>query len=114
MILHGKNGPFSFKAKLTRRGAAYTGQAATHFGCGSPGSSIPYPVTLKIKIHPTKAIGENVAWAATSVSRITTHPNEPSAAHTVNNKPGLRVDDYRALIEHVFQAHIRNGGRSRH
>jgi hypothetical protein len=66
VMLHGKNGPFSFKAKLTRRGAAYTGQAATHFGCGSPGSSIPYPVTLKIKIHATKAIGENVAWAATS------------------------------------------------
>jgi Fibronectin type III domain len=66
VILHGKNGPFSFKTKLTRRGAAYTGQAVTHFGCGSPGSSIPYPVTLKIKIHATKAVGENVAWAATS------------------------------------------------
>jgi hypothetical protein len=66
VALHGKNGPFSFKAKLIRNGAAYTGQAVTHFGCGSAGSSIPYPVTLKIKIHATKAIGQNVAWAATS------------------------------------------------
>jgi hypothetical protein len=67
-MLHGKNGPFSFKAKLTRKGAAYTGLAVTHFGCGSPGSSIPYPVTLKIKIHATKAIGQNVVWAATSLA----------------------------------------------
>jgi hypothetical protein len=68
VVLHGKNGPFSFKAKLIRNGAAYTGQAVTHFGCGSPGSSIPYPVTLKIKIHATKATGQNVAWAATSLA----------------------------------------------
>ena len=66
VVLHGKNGPFAFKTKLTRSGAAYTGRAVTRFGCGSPGNSIPYPVTLKIKIHPTKAIGQNVAWAATS------------------------------------------------
>jgi len=66
VALHGKNGPFSFRAKLIRNGAAYTGQAVTHFGCGSAGSSIPYPVTLNIKIHATKATGQNVAWAATS------------------------------------------------
>jgi Fibronectin type III domain len=66
VILHGKNGPFSFKGKLTHRGAAYTGQTVTHFGCGSPASSIPYPVMLTIKIHATKAIAENQVWAATS------------------------------------------------
>jgi hypothetical protein len=66
VVLHGKNGPFPFTAKLTRKGAAYSGRAVTHFGCGSRGNSIPYPVTLKIRIHPTKATGENVAWAATS------------------------------------------------
>ena len=65
-MLHGKNGPFTFKTKLTRTGTAYTGRAVTHFGCGTRANSIPYPVTLKIKIHPTKATGENVAWAATS------------------------------------------------
>jgi Fibronectin type III domain len=68
VMLHGKNGPFSFTAKLARVGAAYTGQAVTHFGCGSAASSIPYPVTLTIKIHPTKAIGENQVWAATSLA----------------------------------------------
>jgi hypothetical protein len=66
VMLHAKNGPASFTAKLTRSGAVYTGRAVTHFGCGSPGNSIPYPVTLRIRIHPTKATGENVAWAATS------------------------------------------------
>jgi hypothetical protein len=66
VILHGKDGPFSFKGKLTRRGAAYTGRAVTHFRCGPAGNSIPRPVTLKIRIHPTKATGENVAWVATS------------------------------------------------
>jgi hypothetical protein len=66
VVLHGKNGPFAFKVKLTHRGPAYAGQAVTHFGCGSRASSIPYPVTLTIKIHATKAIGENQEWAATS------------------------------------------------
>ena len=66
VMLHGKDGPFSFKGKLTRKGAAYTGRAVTHFRCGSAGNSIPYPVTLEIRIHPTKATGENVAWVATS------------------------------------------------
>ncbi len=66
VMLHGKNGPFPFQVKLARRGTGYAGQAMTHFGCGSPGSSIPYPVTLTIKIHATKATGENQAWAATS------------------------------------------------
>jgi len=66
VTLHGKDGPVSFRAKLTRMGAAYTGRAVTHFRCGPAGNTIPYPVTLKIRIHPTKATGENVAWAATS------------------------------------------------
>ena len=66
VTLHGKDGRFSFKGKLTRRGAVYTGRAVTHFRCGPAGNTIPYPVTLKIRIHPTKAIGENVAWVATS------------------------------------------------
>jgi len=68
VILHGKNGPFSFKGKLAHRGAVYTGQAVTHFGCGSSASYTPYPVTLTIKIHTTKAIGENQEWAATSLA----------------------------------------------
>ena len=38
----------------------------THFECGPPGSLIPYPVTLKIRIHATDALGENQEWAATS------------------------------------------------
>jgi Fibronectin type III domain len=46
VVLHGKNGSFSFRVKLTRRGLAYAGQAITHFGCGSRANSIPYPVTL--------------------------------------------------------------------
>lgn len=66
VILHGKNGSFSFNVKLTRAGAAYRGQAVTHFGCGTRASSIPYPVTLKIQMHATKAIGEHQVWAATS------------------------------------------------
>jgi len=66
VALHGKNGPFSFKVKLTRRGPVYAGHAVTHFGCGSRASSIPYPVTLTIKMHATRAIGENQVWAATS------------------------------------------------
>ncbi|HEY1321445.1 MAG TPA: fibronectin type III domain-containing protein [Streptosporangiaceae bacterium] len=66
VTLHGKDGQASFKGKLTRRGATYTGRAVAHFSCGSKGNSIPYPVTLKIRIHPTKATGENVAWVATS------------------------------------------------
>ena len=66
VILDGKNGGFSFKAKLTSGGAAYSGRAITHFGCGRPASSIPYPVTLTIKIHATNAVGENQVWAATS------------------------------------------------
>jgi len=68
VILHGKNGPFSFKAKLTHRHAAYTGQTVTDFGCGSPASSIPYPVTLTIKTHATKAVAQNQVWAATSLA----------------------------------------------
>jgi hypothetical protein len=66
VILHGKNGPFSFKMKLTRGSTAYRGKAETHFGCGTRANSIPYPVTLTVKIHPTKATGELQAWAATS------------------------------------------------
>ena len=66
LILHGKNGPSSFKGKLTLAGAAYTGRAVTHFRCGPRANWVPYPVTLKFRIHPTKATGKNRVWAATS------------------------------------------------
>jgi len=67
VILHGKNGRFPFTVRLTRMGAAYTGHTVTQFGgCGTRASSIPDPVTLRIQIHPTKAVGKNQAWAATS------------------------------------------------
>ena len=66
VTLHGKDGPFSFRAKLTRSGAVYTGRAVTNFRCGPAHNSIPNPATLKIRIHPTKATGEKTAWAATS------------------------------------------------
>jgi hypothetical protein len=69
VILHGKNGGYSFEVKLTRGGAAYTGRAVTHFGPrGTGSSSVPDPVTLKIQIHATRAIGENQEWAATSLA----------------------------------------------
>jgi hypothetical protein len=52
--------------KLTRADPVYRGQTATHFGRGTRASSIPYPVALTVQIHPTKAIGEDQAWAATA------------------------------------------------
>jgi Fibronectin type III domain len=67
VILHGKNGRFPFTVKLARAGAAYTGHTVTQFGgCGTRANSIPDPVTLRIQVHPTKAIGKNQEWAATS------------------------------------------------
>ncbi len=69
VILHGKNGRFPFTVKLTRVGAAYTGHTVTQFGgCGTRANSIPDPVTLRIQIHPTKAVGKNQVWAATSIA----------------------------------------------
>lgn len=67
VLLHGKNGRFPFTVKLTRVGAGYKGHGVTHFGgCGTRANSIPDPVTLRVQIHATKAIGESQTWAATS------------------------------------------------
>jgi hypothetical protein len=67
LLLHGKNGRFPFTVKLTRVGAVYKGHGVTNFGgCGTRANSIPDPVTLRIQLHATKAIGESQTWAATS------------------------------------------------
>lgn len=67
VMLHVKDGRFSFKMKLARAGAVYEGQTRASFGrCGRGASSIPDPATLKIKIRVTKAAGEIQEWAATS------------------------------------------------
>jgi hypothetical protein len=67
VTLHGKPHSFSFTMKLTRTGGAYQGRTVASLSpCGSRGSAIPDPVTLKIRIHVTKAIGESQVWAATA------------------------------------------------
>jgi len=67
VILHVKDGRLSFQMRLTRAGAAYSGQTVTsRYPCGSGANSIPDPETLKIRIRVTKAAGENQEWAATS------------------------------------------------
>lgn len=53
--------------KLTRRGAVYQGQAVDHsVPCGSGATSIPDPLTLKVRIHVTAAAAEGQAWVAGS------------------------------------------------
>lgn len=69
VMLHAKDGKYSFRMKLTRAAAAYVGQAVANLGpCGSGASSIPDPTTLKIRIRVTKAAGKNQVWAATSLA----------------------------------------------
>jgi hypothetical protein len=71
VILHAKDGRYSFKMKLTRAGAAYTGQTVANLApCGPAANSIPDPVTLKIRIRINGASGENQVWAATSLGGI--------------------------------------------
>jgi hypothetical protein len=73
VILHASDGRHTFKMKLIRAGAAYLGQTVANLGrCGSGASSIPDPETLKIRIHVTKAAGQNQVWAATSLAGIMT------------------------------------------
>jgi hypothetical protein len=69
VILHVKDGRYSYKMKLTRAGVAYTGQTVANLGpCGSGANSIPDPATLKIRIRINGASGENQVWAATSLT----------------------------------------------
>jgi hypothetical protein len=69
VMLHVKDGRFSFKMKLARAGAVYEGQTRASLGrCGRGASSIPDPATVKIKIRVTKAAGEIQEWAATSLT----------------------------------------------
>jgi hypothetical protein len=69
VMLHVKDGRFSFKMKLARAGAVYEGQTRASLGrCGPRASSIPDPVTVRIKIRVTKAVGETQEWAATSLT----------------------------------------------
>ena len=69
VMLHVKDGKFSFKMKLARAGAVYKGQTRASFRqCGRGASSIPDPTTVKIKIRVTKAAGEIQEWAATSLT----------------------------------------------
>ena len=69
VMLHVKDGKFSFKMKLARAGAVYEGQTRASFRrCGRGASSIPDPATVKIKIRVTKAAGEIQEWAATSLT----------------------------------------------
>lgn len=69
VMLHVKDGRFSFKMKLARTGAVYAGQTRASLGrCGRGASSIPDPATVKIKIRVTKALGEIQEWAATSLT----------------------------------------------
>lgn len=69
VMLHVKDGRFSFKMKLARAGAVYEGQTRASLGrCGRGASSIPDPATVKIKIRITKAAGEIQEWAATSLT----------------------------------------------
>jgi len=69
VVLHVKQGRYSFTMKLARAGASYTGQTVVNFyRCGPAGSSIPDPTTLKIRIHVITAIGQGQAWVANSLA----------------------------------------------
>jgi hypothetical protein len=87
VMLHVKDGRFSFKMKLARAGAVYEGQTRASLGrCGRGASSIPDPATVKIKIRVTKAVGEVHEWAATSLtgSMVQTFQYVSSAAFYCN------------------------------
>ena len=65
--LDGQLGSRPFTMKLTRTGAVYQGQAVDNAVlCGTGPSAVPDPVTLKIRLHITAAIGEKQVWAAMS------------------------------------------------
>ncbi len=67
VTLHGKPRSFAISMKLTRAGGVYQGRAVANLSpCGPRGSAIPDPVTLKIRIHVTRASGESRVWAATA------------------------------------------------
>ena len=71
VILRQQDGGFSHKMKLTRAGAAYTGQAVINYSpCGPGASSIPDPLTLEIRIRVTAAAGKGQVWAATFLTGI--------------------------------------------
>jgi hypothetical protein len=71
--LRQQDGGFSDKMKLTRAGAAYTGQAVINYSrCGSDASSIPDPLTVEIRIRVTAAAGKGQVWAATLLTGIMT------------------------------------------
>lgn len=72
VTLQQQDGGFSHKVKLTRAGAAYSGQAViNHYRCGSGASSIPDPLTVEIRIRVTAAAGKGQVWAATFLTGTT-------------------------------------------
>jgi len=59
----------SFTVKLTRAGAAYVGQAVANSSpCGSGANAIPDPTTYRFQLRVNTAAGQNVVWAATSLT----------------------------------------------
>jgi len=65
--IHVSFGNFSFKMKLTRAGAAYSGQAPANLGsCGPGPNSFPDPATVKVRIDVSAAAGKGQVWAASS------------------------------------------------
>jgi len=69
VVLHVKQGRYSFTMKLARAGASYKGQTVVNFyRCGPAGSSIPDPTTLKIRLNVTGAVGQGQAWVANSLT----------------------------------------------
>jgi hypothetical protein len=70
VIVHVRDGRYSFKVKLARAGAVYRGHTVLGFSrCGSRANSIADPTTVTIRIHVvTAATGANQEWAATSLA----------------------------------------------
>jgi hypothetical protein len=68
VVANVKDGKYSFKVTLTPAGGVYRGNAVANFGpCGSGGSAIPDPATVKFRMRVTNAVGEGQAWAAISL-----------------------------------------------